>query len=257
MDLVRTRRPSRAPVPSRCRQAFKAGLRLIQARTHAGNRVTCPICGRSFSSFLRRHTTPNARCPGCGSLIRHRVLWLYLRDVLNIGDRPTRLLHLAPERGIERRLRELPMIDYTCGDIDAALAEERVDVVRMPYADGAFDLVLCSHVLEHVPDDRRAIAEIHRVLRPGGRAIIIVPVKIERTEEFLDPSPKPAHPDGYRRVGPHGHVRKIGADYPERLREGGFSVETVDHASSLPVADRVRYGLIPGQPLFVCTRAPA
>jgi SAM-dependent methyltransferase len=257
MGLVRADRPSRALVPSRCRQALKAGMRLIQARTHAGNSVTCPICGGSFSSFLRRHTTPNARCPGCGSLIRHRVLWLYLRDELNIGDRPTRLLHLAPERGIERRLRELPTIDYTCGDIDDAIAEERVDVVRMPYEDGSFDIVLCSHVLEHVPDDRTAIAEIHRVLRPGGRAIIIVPVKIERTEEFLDRSPKPAHPDGYRRIGPHGHVRKIGADYPERLRQGGFSVETVDHASSLLVADRARYGLVPQQPLFVCTKAPA
>jgi SAM-dependent methyltransferase len=182
------------------------------------------------------------------------VLWLYLRDELSIGDRPTRLLHLAPERGIERRLRELSMVDYTCGDIDAALAEERVDVVRMPFEDASFDIVLCSHVLEHVPDDRTAIAEIRRVLRPGGRAIIIVPVKIERTEEFLDPSPRPAHPDGYRRIGPHGHVRMIGADYPDRLREGGFSVETVDHASTLAVADRVRYGLVPGQPLFVCTR---
>jgi SAM-dependent methyltransferase len=257
MGLTRAFRSRRRLVPTRCRIAFKAGLRAIQTRTHAGDNVTCPICGGHFSTFLPRHTTPNARCPGCGSLIRHRLLWLYLSRELRIGDRPTRLLHLAPERGIERRLRALPAVDYVCADIDAKLATERVDVARMPYADTSFDLVLCSHVLEHVPDDRAAIAEIHRVLRPDGTAIIIVPIKIERTEEFLDPSPTPAHPDGYRRLGPHGHVRLIGADYSDRLRHGGFDVETLDYASSFCDADRVRYGLIPGQPMFVCERASA
>jgi SAM-dependent methyltransferase len=232
-------------------------MRAFQARTNAGDTVTCPVCDGHFSSFLVRHTTPNARCPGCGSLIRHRLLWLYLSREIRIGDRPTRLLHLAPERGIERRLRELPAVDYVGADIDARLATERVDVVRMPYADASFDLVLCSHVLEHVPDDRSAIGEIRRVLRPDGTAIIIVPIKVDRTEEFMDPSPAPAHPDGYRRIGPHGHVRLIGADYSERLREGGFDVETVDYSASFSDADRVRFGLIPGQPIFVSRRARA
>lgn len=254
MALNRALRRRRLPLPTRCRRALKAGARMIQIRTHAGDEVICPICDGRFSSFLRRHTTPNARCPGCGSLIRHRLLWLYLSRETHIGDRPIRLLHLAPERGIERRLRQLPLVDYVSADIDAQLAAERVDVVRMPYPDASFDLVLCSHVLEHVPDDRTAIAQIYRVLRPGGTAIIVVPIKIDRTEEFLDPRPKPAHPDGYRRVGPHGHVRLIGADYVDRLRDGGFDVETIDYASSFSEDDRVRFGLIPGQPFFVGTR---
>jgi SAM-dependent methyltransferase len=233
---------------------LKAGARAIQTRTHAGDNVTCPVCDGHFSSFATRHAMPNARCPGCGSLIRHRLLWLYLSRQIRVGVRPTRLLHLAPEHGIERRLRELPPVDYTSADIDAQLAAERVDVVNMPYGDQAFDLVLCSHVLEHVPDDRAAIAEIHRVLRPGGTAIIVVPIKVDRTEEFIDPSPNPTHADGYRRVGPHGHVRLIGADYVARLEVGGLDVATVDYAASFPDADRVRFGLVLGQPFFVCTR---
>ncbi len=247
-------RLNRALVPTRCRRMLKAGARAIQTRTHAGDNVTCPVCDGHFSSFTKRHTTPNARCPGCGSLIRHRLLWLYLSRQISVGDRRTRLLHLAPERGLERRLRELPLVDYTSADIDAHLAAERVDVVHMPYPDEAFDLVLCSHVLEHVPDDRAAIAEIYRVLRPGGTAIIVVPIKVDRTEEFVDPSPSPTHADGYRRVGPHGHVRLIGADYAARLEVGGLHVATVDYAASFSDADRIRFGLVPGQPFFVCTR---
>jgi SAM-dependent methyltransferase len=244
-------------LPTRCRRALKTGMRMIQKRTRAGDSVTCPACEGWFSSFLPSHKTPNARCPGCGALIRHRLLWLYLSREVRIGDGPIRLLHLAPEPGIERRLRRLPMVDYISADIDASLAAERVDVVRMPYADASFDLVLCSHLLEHVPDDRTAIAQIYRVLRPGGTAFIVVPIKIDRTEEFLDRSAETTHKDGYRRVGSHGHVRRIGADYVDRLRGGGFDVETADYASSFSDADRHRFGLIPGEPFFICTRPVA
>ena len=180
-------------------------------RTHAAERVVCPVCEGQFSSFMTRHGHRNAQCPRC---VRWYAIgpWLYLRDVLRVGQKPSRLLHLAPEQGIKRRLRALPAVDYVTADLNAALAADRVDVVSMPYPDASFDLVVCSHVLEHVPDDRRAIRELYRVLRPGRTAIVVVPIRTEHTEEFLDLSPSPAYPDGYLRVGAHAHVREIGAD---------------------------------------------
>jgi SAM-dependent methyltransferase len=251
---VRAPRISRKSIPTPIRTALKRAVRSVNVRTHGGDRVVCPICGGHYSSFLTRHGHRNAQCPGCRSLVRHRSLWLYLRDVLRVGARPTRLLHLAPERGIERRLRALPEVDYVSADLDPSLADDRVDVVHMPYPDESFDLVLCSHVLEHVVDDRAAIDEMYRVLRPGRLAIVVVPVKREHTLEYIDPSPTPAYPDGYLRGPDHGHVRSIGADYPERLTDAGFAVEVVDHATALPDRERERFGIEPGQPFYVCRR---
>jgi hypothetical protein len=108
-----------------------------------------------------------------------------------------------------------------------------------------------------VVDDRAAIGEMYRVLRPGRTAIVVVPVKREYTREYIDPSPTPAYPDGYLRGPDHGHVRSIGADYPERLKAVGFDVEVVDHATSLPDGQRERFGIEPGQPFYVCRRPVA
>jgi SAM-dependent methyltransferase len=254
---VYRRLPTRKAIPSRARLALKGAARTIALRMYAGDRVTCPICDGRFSRFMTRHGRPNSQCPNCRSLVRHRSLWLYLRDDIRVGEGPTRVLHVAPEPGIERRLRELPAVDYISADLDAALASERVDLVSMPYADASFDLILCSHVLEHIVDDRAAIGEMYRALRPGRMAVIVLPIRSELTEEYVDPSPTPAYPDGYLRRGAHEHVRSIGADYPERLRAGGFDVEVVDLATTLPEADRARFGITPGQPFYVCRRPAA
>ncbi len=253
MDLARPGLSLRSRLPTRVRSLIKSVARRFAAWRLAGDEVTCPICGSSFRSFLPRKGKPNVQCPRCWSLVRHRALWLFLRDRVRVGEKPVRLLHFAPEQGIERRLRALPMVEYTSGDIDTALAEDRVDIARLPYTDKSFDIVLCSHVLEHVPDDRAAIHELVRIVRPGGTVVVVVPIKAAKTEEFKDPSPRPAYADGYLRIGPHGHVRDVGADYPQRLEAGGFSVRVVDHAASLSDADRYRYGLTPGQPFFLCT----
>jgi len=245
----------RSVLPDPARRAIKTTVRSIQRRTHAGDGVVCPVCDGQFRAFLPRYGRPNRQCPACHSLVRHRSLWLFLRDRLAIGDGPRRVLHFAPERGIATRIGALSSIDYTTADIDAALASERVDITAMPYLDASFDVVICSHVLEHVPDDRTAIAEMHRVLKPGGQAIVVVPIKTGLTEEFLDPSSTPAFADGYRRSGGHGHVRRIGADYTDRLRASGFDVEVVDYVAELSDDDRERYALEPGEVFFRCTRA--
>jgi SAM-dependent methyltransferase len=239
-------------LPTRGRVALKTVVRAVRRFAHAGDRIRCPICDGRYGSFVGREDRANAQCPGCGSFVRHRILWLYLRDVIGVADHPMRVLHLAPESAIERHLRAIPSIDYVTADADAALATDRVDIVSLPYGNAAFDLVICSHVLEHVPNDRAAIAELRRVLRPGGTAIVIVPVHLERTVEFLDERSVPEYPDGYLRAE-HGHVREIGADYPDRLRAAGFRVDVLDYAASLPQAARSGMALEPSEPLFICT----
>jgi SAM-dependent methyltransferase len=240
-------------IPGSVRRVLKSPIRAFERRLLGGDRITCPVCDGHFRRLMSRHGHPNRQCPSCHSLVRHRAMWLFLRDRLGIQERRLRVLHFAPERGIAARIRATGA-DHVTGDIDAALASERIDITAIPYPEASFDLVICSHVLEHVPDDRTAIAEIRRVLRPGGQALIVVPIKLERTEEFRDPAPTPAHPDGYLRRGPHGHVRKIGADYPDRLRDAGLRVEVIDYADELSADERARYAIEPGEIFYLCTR---
>jgi SAM-dependent methyltransferase len=240
-------------VPARLRRMVKPRLRGLERRFMAGDRIECPICGGHFRRLLSRHGHPNRQCPGCGSLARHRTMWLLLRDRLKIETSVRRVLHFAPEPGVAARIRATG-VEFVTGDIDAALADERIDITEIPFPEASFDLVICSHVLEHVPNDRAAISEMRRVLRPGGLALIIVPVKIDRTKEFLDPSPKPRYADGYLRLGSHAHVREIGLDYPDRLRDGGLDVEIIDYAEELSEPERDRYAIEPGEIFYLCSR---
>jgi SAM-dependent methyltransferase len=242
-----------AVLPGSVRRALKVPIRAFERRILVGDRIECPICGGHFRRFMSRHGHPDQQCPACSSLVRHRAMWLFLVRETQIEERPTRILHFAPEPGISRRIRDTGA-DYVSADIDAALGSERIDVTAIPYPAGSFDVVICSHVLEHVPDDRTAIAELARVVRIGGMALIVVPIKRQDTLEFLDPSPHPAMPDGYLRRGHHGHVREIGADYAERLAAAGFQVDVVDYASALTAAERARYAIGPGETFFVCRR---
>lgn len=217
-------------------------------------RVECPICGWRFREFLphglkRRR---NARCPRCDSLERQRLLWLYLRDRTDFFSEPLRVLHFAPETYFVRRFRSLPNVDLVTVDLSYPFVDVNLDITRLPFGGGAFDVVLCSHVLEHVPDDRAAMAEIHRVLRPGGWAVVMVPFDRAREATVEDPSvTDPAERE--RRFGQRDHVRLYGRDYVHRLRDAGFDVEEDPLAREL---DARRYGLL-DEPVHVCRRPVA
>jgi SAM-dependent methyltransferase len=203
----------------------------IKSLLHAGRRVSCPCCGGSWRRFARVHDESDRACWSCGSLERDRLLWLFLDgrgDLLRPG---MDVLHVAPEPPLQTRLRELPEARYVSGDLDSPLADVRLDVTDVQFADQSFDLVVCNHVLEHVPDDGRAMRELHRVLRPGGLAILLVPdVRSEQT--FEDPSV--TDPDERRRLfGQDDHVRVYGWDYLDRLRAAGFEVEVVQMEEEL------------------------
>lgn len=223
------RRAARVLVPTRHRAKLAGSVR---AFLHRGDAVHCPCCDGSFAEFIRHRGRPHARCPRCGALERHRLLWLYLTERTDLLSSPRSLLHFAPEPAYERRLKAIPGLRYVSADLDSPLAMDAVDIMDMPYADGSFDAVLCSHVLEHVNDDRRAMREIRRVLRPGGWAILMSPIDGRRTTTLEDPSiTTPA--DRHRVFGQSDHVRLYGHDFATRLAEAGFAVRSDRYVEQL------------------------
>ncbi|MGB0681930.1 MAG: class I SAM-dependent methyltransferase [Magnetovibrionaceae bacterium] len=197
-----------------------SGIRLMP-RPNGG--LICPICGTQAARFLPfgLNGRRNARCPGCGSVERHRYLWLFLlrSGLLKPG---IRILHVAAEAGIRARLEEITP-HYLAIDAFNAGADRRMDLTDLDLPDRSFDLILCSHVLEHVEDDRKAISEMARVLKTSGRLIVMVPqdMSLARTyEDFSITDPEARH----RAFGHPYHVRVCGADYADRLRDGGMAV---------------------------------
>ena len=217
-------------------------------------RVECPCCGGRFPTFIPGgvRLRPKAQCPRCGSLERHRLLWLYLEEKTNLFSARPKILHFAPEPFFQDALRALPGIEYTSADLCSPLAMVKMDITDIRYGDDSFDVILCNHVLEHITDDRKAMSELHRVLRPGGWAVLQVPVDPARETTFEDP--EVTSPDERaRKFGQADHVRWYGRDYADRLRGAGFDVRIDDFAWSLG-EDRVnRCGLI-REDIYSCSK---
>lgn len=180
---------------------------LTGSRSQSGR---CPLCDWN-GVFLQHAGRPRQVCLVCGSRARHRTLSLALRERVKI--RRGRALHIAPEKCLAPLLRDH---DVVTGDLEPGKGRVALDLRRLPFSDGSYDLVLASHVLEHIVEDDAALAEIHRVLRPGGQAILPVPITAERTVDFGFVDPDRNH-----------HARECGPDFLERYRRAGFEVETV------------------------------
>ena len=188
------------------------------------------------------------RCPGCGSLERHRATWLYLTTIARILDGPRRLLDVAPAPFITAALNRAPDLDYLSIDLESPLAMRRMDVTRLDLPDDAFDVLLCSHVLEHVPDDRLAMRELRRVLRSGGFAILQTPwdPRLETTDEDPDAGEEERRADSDRRTmsGRTGGICSTGS-------RSGWQVELIDPGITFGDDSVARYGLDVDDPLIV------
>lgn len=241
----------KARVPARYKNAARRSFLRASQLLNAGSRVECPVCERRFRKFARFHGV-NDQCPGCGALMRHRAILLYLRDVVRLPEKDIGFLHIGPAESVRRRISGFDSIDYLSVDLDPHKADVQADITALQFDDASFDFVLCVHVLEHVPEDRKAIAEIHRVLRPGGGALIQVPPSdLEVTAE--DPSVTDPR-ERERLFGQHDHVRLCGADYKERLEEPGLEVRVVDYPAELEPAVQTRFGLRAGEPFYICAK---
>jgi SAM-dependent methyltransferase len=183
--------------------------------------------------------------------MRQRALLLLLRDRLGLPERGKRVIHIGPSRTVARWFEDQE-VDYVSVDLDSPFVAVQADARDLPFEDESFDVALCIHVLEHIPDDRQALKEMHRVLRPGGRAVLQVPPS-DLTETREDPSiTDPLERE--RRFGQYDHVRLCGADYPSRIAEAGFEVERIDYVETLDEDVRERYGLRTGEPFDLCVR---
>jgi SAM-dependent methyltransferase len=238
---------------------YRPPLRPPLSLLYRGDRVACPCCARTSRKFIPTvlpagPNRANARCPHCGARDRQRYLWLYLERKTNLLVDRLRVLHFAPERIFEEWLGSRPNLDYVSTDLQRARAMVKADITDLPFADDSFDVILCSHVLEHVVDDRKAMRELYRVLRPGGWALVLVPVDFDRGETFEDPKVvTPA--DRERLFGQADHVRTYGRDVTARLEEAGFTVRVEDFRRELGESAALRYGLRPRKPdLHVCLK---
>ena len=215
-----------------------------------GDARECPCCGGRFRRMSRRRLSGwGGICPRCRSHPRHRAIAILLAR----GELPARrLLHFAPEPLFDPLFRRLPGIERVTADLHAP-ADLRLDISDMDLPDSSFDLILCSHVLEHVSDDRAAMRELRRVLADGGLALVLVPYRPAVTT-YEDPSiTSPL--DRMVAFGQQDHVRIYGNDLPERLREAGFEVEDRTAAELFDETTVGRCELDPDEHLFLC-RAP-
>lgn len=215
---------------------------------YRGRGVECPVCGAHYRRFLPYGyvaSRPHALCPSCLALERHRLLWLYLTRETDLPTARPRTLHIAPEVCLMRHLRPLFATAperYVTADLESPLADLHFDVQRIPLDDASFDAVICNHLLEHVADDRQALRELHRVLRPGGWGILLSPVERDRAHTYEDDTI--TDPDERTRIfGQYDHRRIYGADYADRLREAGFEAADIDYAASLTEQQRRLYAL--------------
>ncbi len=195
---------------------------------------------------------PNATCPRCVAGSRHRLIWLYLKSQTNLFSDPLKVLHFAPEYIFQKKLSSLPSLNYVSADLASPLAKAKIDITNISYEDNEFDVILCSHVLEHVPNDYKAMKELFRVLRPGGWAILQVPIdpNLEKTFE----NPEIVLPTERQRVyGHHDHVRMYGRDYRDRLERVGFTVKVDEYYKIFDVGTMKKHGL-PEQDIYFCIK---
>lgn len=226
---------------------------IMHASSYIGVTHRCPCCGWHLRKFLPYGVIlrESSRCPRCRSLERHRLLWLYFKDRTNLFTERLRLLHFAPEQVFEKAFKSLDNLDYLTADLYSDSVMVRMDITDITYGDDSFDAIICSHVLEHVMDDRKAMREMLRVLKPGGWAIIMVPISGDVT--FEDPSIV-THEDRERFFGQWNHVRFYGEDIRDRLESAGFDVKVDGYVRELGRSKISRYGLLESEDIYFCVK---
>jgi len=244
-------------VPTKYRLSIRINLIRFTGLFYRGQNFKCNLCGKSFRKMIPHGNTPrpNAKCPNCLSLERTRVLWFYLKNRLIDNKQPLKILHFAPEYGLKKVLQKYENLDYKNVDLDPDLADEVVDITNIPYPENSFDLILCSHVLGHVPDEKKAVDELYRVLKPDGQALVQTIINWSLGKTFEDPKITSANERLEKYTEPD-LVRLHGADFAERLRKSGFQVEAIDYASQLGDEAKAHFSLGNGdrEIIFKCTK---
>jgi len=226
---------------------------LLKKVAYLGFSRYCPVC----KSWLRLFKPsgdpprPDARCPVCWSLERQRLAILFLEHKTDLFDGSGKnMLQVAPEDGLEARFRRVPKLELLTADLDKPTAMVRMDLTNIQYPDESFDVIYCSHVLEHITDDRKAMRELARILKSDGWSVLMVPITANST--FEDPSI--SDPVMRRQLfGQHDHVRRYGPDFIDRLEGEGFEVKPYEALEVVKSRDVTTFGVAEEQ-LFFCKK---
>ena len=214
-----------------------------------GQTYTDPIDGKRFRTFLPYgygKQRPNVLSPSTLSLERHRLFWLYLKKETQFFSDRLRVLHFAPEQCFLKRFRTLKNLEYTTTDLLSPIADVKADICNLPFDDNSYDVIICNHVLEHIPDDTKAMQELYRVMKPDGWGVFQIPQDLNRDKTFEDNSITDKA-ERARIFGQYDHVRIYGRDYFDKLRAIGFKVEEVDYTSELTNEDVDKFRLAKGE----------
>lgn len=222
-------------IPEKLRINFRRNVGKLIYPIYFGNKYHCNCCGKRSRKFLAKGNIRrlNAQCPFCQSLERTRLLDFYLQEELKLyTQKGINLLHIAPEDCLYRKISKLD-INYIDGDINPAYARHKIDITQIEFKDDFFDIIICSHVLGHIPDEAKAIRELRRVLKPTGVAIIMTVIKRTSPTTFENKHIKTPQ----KRLTFFGEpdlCRLHGLDFKDRLARQGFKVEEIDYRNRLP-----------------------
>ncbi|NPA68756.1 MAG: methyltransferase domain-containing protein [Chlorobi bacterium] len=241
------------PLLIRLSLAARKPLHLI----YKGNNTECPVCGKTSRKFLPygygNANKDNRLCPYCLSLERHRLLWLFLKEKTSFFNDDLKVLHIAPEQPFINKFKKLSNIDYITADLYSPVVDVKTDIRDMVFNDNEFDFVICNHVLEHIDDEQKAMKEILRVMKPGGKAILQVPIDYSLDTTFEDPKIT-SKKDREKYYGQYDHVRLYGKDYPQRLRKAGFEVTEDDFVNSFSPEEQERYRFDKNEIIYFCKK---
>lgn len=230
---------------------------MLRGLLFIGLRYTCPCCRWRLRAFTHGGASFKARylgyCPRCHAKARHRRIWLFLEQKTNLFTDPLRLLHVSPEYCFSRRFKKMNNLDYIGADLnECPNISIRMDLASTSIRSEIFDAIICIHILEHIEDDRVAMKELYRVLKPGGWAVVSVPV---RWDQKTYENPNVISPEERELAfGETTHVRLYGYDVIDRLEECGFRVH-VDLGRNINQQTREKYGLRDDEDIFYCTKA--
>jgi len=243
-------------IPRHYLQLVASFLMKVLSLFYRGNRFQDPIDGVKYRKLLpygRINVRKNALAPNSMSLERHRLIWLYLKRKTDFFTASKKVLHVAPEYCFLKPFRKLKNIDYVTADLISPWADVKLDVQAMPFADNTFDTVICNHVLEHVYSDLKAMAEILRILKPGGFAILQVPMDLTMEQTLEKPeynTPELREKHYHQR----DHLRLYGRDYAKRLASVGFDVLEDNFVMQLPPHEVEYYALPKDEILYIARK---
>lgn len=240
----------------------------IKLLSHSGSTYHCPYCGYDSKDLevvghdlkvLRDKQVIGggrraAGCYKCHSRDRERLLYAFLIEELKVTDnKNSSILHIAPEPKLSNIFLKSNVKEYICGDLftkgyDYPSHVKNMNVMDIPYEDDHFDLAICNHVLEHIPEDTKAMKELHRVLKPGGHALLQVPISKnnQQTDEDFTITDRNKREELF---GQFDHVRIYGQDYVTRLESVGFKVKRINISEKYK-----KFGLNPDEDIFYCEK---